>query len=286
MINVFDRVTAMRDKPQGSSAIAYLIDDVKGERDRQETSAARLDSIALDPRTSRGEVEKARKDREEALFQVKRLEASVTELGTLHAQAVEAEKADQDRAFYEEVKAERDALAKDLEQYPELAGKLADIVSQLNTNAARVRDANAVRPESAEWLANAEDLVCGAPNAPQSGSRLAARARGEAPGLQAQWRCDLAGASRARCLYAAEGRLISYGRGAGFPSCARSGRLRFCMALSGLFTSGLRADHLRDRSRGIGLPGAGQETGLCQLARYLLQGPLALADRIAVELLR
>ncbi|MCB5175533.1 hypothetical protein [Microvirga lenta] len=173
MVNVFDRIAAMLDKPEGSSAIASLIDDAKGERDRQETAAARLDNIALNPRTSIRDVEKARKDREEALFQVKRLEASITELQALHAQAVEAEKADADRAFYEEVRAERDALAKDLAKYPELAGQIADILSRLDANAAKVREANAVRPEGAEWLASAEDLACGAPNSPQSGSRLA-----------------------------------------------------------------------------------------------------------------
>lgn len=219
MTNVFDRIVAMLDKPESSSAVASLIDDAKGERDRQETAAAKLDNLALNPRTSIRDVEKARKDREEALFQVKRLEASIAELQALLETAKEEERAAQDAAFYKEVKAERDALAKDLEQYPELAGKLAGILSRLDANAKRCREANVVRPEGAEWLASAEDLACGAPRSPTGSSRLALAVK--------------------------------------LPAF-----------------------------RGIGLPGAGQETGLRQLARYLLQGPLAPVDWIAMELLR
>jgi len=173
MGNVFDRIVAMLDKPEGSAAIASLIDDAKGERDRQEAAAAKLDNLALNPRTSIRDVEKARKDLEEARFQVKRLEAGIDALRELLETAKEEERAAHDAAFYDEVKAERDALAKDLAKYETLAGEIAAIISRLDANAARVKEANAVRPEGAEWLASAEDLACGAPNSPQSGSRLA-----------------------------------------------------------------------------------------------------------------
>jgi len=173
MVNVFERIVAMLDKPEGSSAVASLIDDAKGERDRQELAAAKLDNLALNPRTSIRDVEKARKDLEEARFQVKRLEVGIDELRALLETVKDEERAASNAAFYEEVKTERDALAKDLEQYPELAGKIAAMVSRLDANAKRCREANAVRPEGAEWLASAEDLACGAPNTPTGGSRLA-----------------------------------------------------------------------------------------------------------------
>ncbi|MBM6593093.1 hypothetical protein [Microvirga pudoricolor] len=121
MSNLYDRIAKMLDKPQGSAAIRSLLDDAKGERDRQETTAVRNDGTALNPRTPRGEMEKARKDRDEAREEVKRLEACIEALNAAHAEAVEAEKADEAVATYNAVKAERDALAKDLEQYPALS---------------------------------------------------------------------------------------------------------------------------------------------------------------------
>jgi siderophore synthetase component len=173
MASLSDRIIAMLEKPEGSKAIASLIDEAKGERDRQENAAAKLDNLALNPRTSTRDAEKARKDREEVLFQVQRLEASIAELQALLETVKEAERAASDAGFYEEVKAETLTLAKDLEeQYQECAEKIRGIISRLDANAAKVRNANAVSPKGAEWLASAEELACGRPNHPSNSSRL------------------------------------------------------------------------------------------------------------------
>lgn len=106
-----------------SKDIAALLDEVSAA----DVEAKAASERALNPATKPADVAKARKAMEDSDFRSKRMSLATERLTERHREAVEREGADARKAVQDAVIAERDQLAKDLQEYDQLSAKVGDL---------------------------------------------------------------------------------------------------------------------------------------------------------------
>jgi hypothetical protein len=126
---------------------------------RASASAVRAREKALDPTLNGSELKSARQLMHDAGFQVERLQAASSRLRQRLVEVKAAEANARKRERYDEIAAERDALAIKLATiYPPFVEKLAHVLAEVAANDAEVAfvNANENRPAGAPMLQVAE----------------------------------------------------------------------------------------------------------------------------------
>lgn len=146
-----------------SEQIASLIEEVQQADRAARDASARASEAALDPTTRPDAVAKARKQMEDADFTRRRMEKAAERLQDLYDQAVKRERSEANRSEFEAARAERDQLAKDLKEYPELLDRLTALILRVRDSDVRIERANSLCGSRDNWLHSAEFLACGSP---------------------------------------------------------------------------------------------------------------------------
>ncbi len=145
-----------------SNALAEILDEARDELAAINEAAADAKSRMLDPLSSSTVVAKAKTQLEDQTLQAARLEAAIDRLAgqlemarTREAEAVRVR-------VYNEAKAERDALAGDIQTiYPEAAAAIAALLVRIEAADQKVAAANQDRPAGVSWLEPVELVVRG-----------------------------------------------------------------------------------------------------------------------------
>jgi hypothetical protein len=118
---------------------------------------------ALDPALTANVVAEARREMEDAAFRRERMQTAVTRLKERLREVKMLEEDKKRRVFYHKVKAERDALARELnESYPSIESRLADLIAKIEANDRELDFVNAHQlPRGAERLRSAELVARG-----------------------------------------------------------------------------------------------------------------------------
>lgn len=116
-----------------SAELRALLAEAKIASATAEQDAGTASGIALDPATPPARVAEARKTMEDAHFTRDRLAVATKRLNELHQGALRREAVAARQKAVAEVSARRDAMAAELrEQYPALAGALADLLHRMS----------------------------------------------------------------------------------------------------------------------------------------------------------
>ena len=126
-----------------SADLTQLLSEVRtaaiDARDQNEQS----NRIALDPATRPEAVTEARKAGEDATLRAARFDKAVEGLTGLLAAAKDRERRAANATEFAAAQAERDALVKDIaEQYPDLSGRLAALLTRIAASNSRIEAAN------------------------------------------------------------------------------------------------------------------------------------------------
>jgi hypothetical protein len=153
MSNLADRIALILQTEAASDAIAAILADVQAELLIVREASAAAQEKVLDPVSGTAAVTKARKELDDFTLQASRLEAAVDRLTSQLATACAREGEVARAKVYEEAKAERDALAKEiLETYTDAAARIAGMLMRVNGIDLKVTAANQDRPEGAPYL--------------------------------------------------------------------------------------------------------------------------------------
>ena len=141
-----------------SKGVAALIEETEAAAHVASEAAERSRTRAFDPSLTMLEVATTRGEMEDAAFNRDRLQAAMLRLKERLDQLRIAEENDRRRATYKKAKAERDALAAELEAlYPSFAQKLADLLTRIEASNREIEILNAnALPAGVEPLLLAE----------------------------------------------------------------------------------------------------------------------------------
>jgi hypothetical protein len=161
-----DRIAAAFADGARSGDVAALIKQAELALQSSGEVAERARLRALDPTLSVNVVADARRAMDDAAFKHDRLQAAVTKLGERLEQLKDQEENARRQAAYDEAKAERDELAKELaELYPAVAQKLADLFTRVAANDREIDYINRhTLPNGAARLLEVELIARGLPS--------------------------------------------------------------------------------------------------------------------------
>lgn len=146
-----------------SKDVAALLEEVTAADQEAKATSEAANELALNPATKPADVAKARKAAEDADFSRRRMERAAEALRGEHKDAVARERMEAQREESEAANAERDALAKDLVEYDELARKIAALLVRLRASNMRVGDFNSaeaiVRDAGQKWLVQGDETL-------------------------------------------------------------------------------------------------------------------------------
>jgi hypothetical protein len=143
-----------------SEEISALIIEISQAVTDAQAISLRASERALDPATRPEFVADAHKAMMEADFRARRMTIALERFQAMKAEAVRREQASAAHAEFLAAKAERDELVNELRAvYPELAGKIADLIGRVAANQKRVERANQSIPAGEKWMASAETLA-------------------------------------------------------------------------------------------------------------------------------
>ena len=127
-----------------------------------EEAAEQARTRALDPALSPAEVAKARREMEDAAFRHDRMQVAVQKLGGRRKELQWREEDQRRQVAYDRVRAERDALAEELERvYPPVAAQLIDLLGRIAANDREVEVINNRLPSGSGRLLVAELVARG-----------------------------------------------------------------------------------------------------------------------------
>jgi chromosome segregation ATPase len=156
--SIDERIASAFSATLPSVEVTQLIREVEAEAKIAAENASSARARALDPALTLEHVTAARRDMEDSSFRYDRMRTALLKLqerlNSLRAHEEDARR----RAIYEKAKANRDALAAELQEvYPSLAERLADLADRVAASDREIEQVNTrSRPMSAETLISAE----------------------------------------------------------------------------------------------------------------------------------
>ncbi|WEZ83523.1 hypothetical protein P6U16_01305 [Rhizobium sp. 32-5/1] len=152
-----------------SKEVGTLLQDV-AQADAAARQASQIASQrALDPMTRPAEVASARKEMEDCDFRSKRFAIAIEKLKELKDETARNERSAAALEEFEAARTERDQLAEDIKEYPDLAMKIVSLIERLVASDQRIEAANKAKG-SKDWLYSAEFLAVGSPPQWNNGS--------------------------------------------------------------------------------------------------------------------
>ena len=136
-------------------------DTPKRESEQADRTSEEARRRALDPTLGRADVAKARQEMEDAAFRRGRMREAKRRLQERLGAARQQEDLARRTEIYQAARAERDAVAEELTEYPALVDRLVAMLARLEASAQQVRQANNQRPDGAAWLESAEAVARG-----------------------------------------------------------------------------------------------------------------------------
>jgi hypothetical protein len=162
VVDLDSRIALALSEPLSSSEVAQLIAQAKQASEEAQARAAAARKKALNPRLPRSEVERARSAMESDDFIVERLKVALVELDARHKELAADEENARRIARYEEVVAEREALATELKSfYPDFAAKFRDVMTRIGRCDNALAIVNRALPRGKMPLADVEAVARG-----------------------------------------------------------------------------------------------------------------------------
>ena len=149
-------------KPMSAMDLGELLDHTKAEAERVTAEHDQAERVALDPATRPSAVDEARKAMGDLTFRASRLSNAVHGLTKLLAEARGRESAEQNEKDFFAARIRRNEVVERIQaEFPEIAGRMLDLIGDILKNNVEVSAANDRRPEGVEPLEKAEAVVSG-----------------------------------------------------------------------------------------------------------------------------
>jgi hypothetical protein len=156
-----DKIAAAFTQSTPSNLIGRLIGQAQDAAAAADKQATKSQDDALNPALSGNDLERARREMDDAAFRRDRLTAAASRLEGRLKEMLRAEEDARRQIEYDRAKAERDALAEEIKEvYPALARQLAELANRMAANDRALELINrARRPTGAPALKLAEALA-------------------------------------------------------------------------------------------------------------------------------